>query len=128
MTRKVTLRNFVISNLWHRIDVEDEWEMRRADDGATLRRWKTRESRKAYTFREAGVEQPGERYWLSYRYQLEEFVNKIRGREGSGAWVDHESSIAQMRMIDMAYAKAGLPLRPTSSFQIQIPDSVEDNE
>ena len=123
-TRKVTLNNFIISNFWHRIDVEDEWEVRDAETGALVRRWKTKESRKAYTFQEAGIDRPSERYWLSYRFQLEEFVNRVRGRPGSGAWIDHADSVAQMRMIDMAYAKAGLPLRPTSSFQLQ---KTEDN-
>jgi hypothetical protein len=43
-------------------------------------------------------------------------VNKVRGREGSGVWMDGEDSIKQMAMIDSAYEKAGLPIRPTSSY------------
>jgi hypothetical protein len=42
-------------------------------------------------------------------------VNKVRGREESGVWMDGEDSIKQMAMIDSAYEKAGLPIRPTSS-------------
>lgn len=53
---------------------------------------------------------------MSYKYQLEAFVNRIRGRE-TQHWVTGEDSIAQMRMIDMAYEKSGLGLRPTSSFE-----------
>jgi hypothetical protein len=45
---------------------------------------------------------------------LEEFVNKIKCREGSGVWMPHEDSIHQLEMIDSAYAKAGLPIRPSS--------------
>ncbi len=125
-TRKVGMTNYLISNVWHRIDVEDEWEVRKVEGGATVRKWKTKEIKKAYTLKEAGVDQPSERYWLSYRYQLEEFVNRIRGREGSGVWLDGENSIAQMRMIDMAYAKAGLPLRPTSLYQVETANDAAD--
>ncbi|KAH8887531.1 NAD(P)-binding protein [Thozetella sp. PMI_491] len=118
-TRKVSLHNFMISNIWHRIDIEDAWEVRQAETGATVKKWKSKESRKAYTFKEAGIDRPSERHWLSYRYQLEEFINKLKGREGSGVWITHDESISQMRMIDLAYAKAGLPLRPTSSYQAE---------
>jgi hypothetical protein len=53
---------------------------------------------------------------MSYRHQLEQFVNRIRGRK-TQYWVSGEDSIKQMRMIDMAYEKSGLGLRPTSSFR-----------
>lgn len=53
--------------------------------------------------------------WTTYRYQPQESVNKIGERPGSGGWMEAENSIKQMKMIDGAYAKAGLPLRPTSA-------------
>ena len=53
---------------------------------------------------------------MSYRYQLEEFVNRIKGSE-TQYWVTGEDSIKQMRMVDMAYEKSGLGLRPTSSYR-----------
>ena len=56
----------------------------------------------------------GKDWWATYRYQLEEFVNLVKKRKGSGVWVDGEDSIRQMEMIDVAYLKAGLPLRATS--------------
>ncbi|RHZ49506.1 uncharacterized protein CDV56_105587 [Aspergillus thermomutatus] len=77
---------------------------------------KARESKKIYTFKDAGIDEPSELSWISYRHQLEQFVNRIRGREGSGLWVRNEDSLAQAKMIDMAYEKSGLPLRPTSKF------------
>ena len=118
-TRKVEMANFMMPTLWHRIDVEDEWVVRVKGDGdaegKVVKKWTTRESKKVYSPREGGSgDAPGEAWWLTYRYQLEEFVNRVRGREGSGAWVDGEDSVAQMRMLDQAYLKAGLPLRPTT--------------
>ncbi|KAF8159171.1 hypothetical protein B0H34DRAFT_392617 [Crassisporium funariophilum] len=56
----------------------------------------------------------GETWWSSYRYQLEAFVDKVRGREPV-CWVDGQESIMQMRTVDQVYQASGLPLRPTSS-------------
>lgn len=47
------------------------------------------------------------------RYQLEAFVDKVKGRDPVH-WVTPESSIAQMETIDAIYAKAGLPKREGS--------------
>jgi len=116
-TRRLVLNNFMVSGFWHRIDVEDEFVVRDTETDRVLRRWKTSEAKKIYTWADAGVaDQPSEPYWTSYRHMLEQFVNRIRGREGSGVWVEHEDSIAQAKMIDMAYEKSGLPVRPTSNF------------
>ncbi|KAI0635607.1 NAD binding oxidoreductase [Trametes polyzona] len=58
--------------------------------------------------------QRGESWWSTYRYQLEAFVDKVRGREPPH-WVTLESSIAQMETIDAIYEKAGLGKRqPTA--------------
>jgi hypothetical protein len=62
----------------------------------------------------------GDYHWSTYRHQLEQFVNKVRGREGSGVWIAGEYSINQMRVVDMAYKKAGLPIRPTSSYRSRL--------
>jgi hypothetical protein len=43
-------------------------------------------------------------------------VNRIKGRDTSH-WVSQDDSIAQMKMMDMAYDKTSLPARPTSSFE-----------
>lgn len=56
----------------------------------------------------------GEAYWSTYRYQLEAFVDKLRGREPAH-WVTNEESVMQMKTIDAIYEKCGLPLRPTST-------------
>lgn len=105
--------------LWHRIDVKDSYVICNIEDGQPIKEWVESNSYKAYTHRDAGGEfadQPGEDWWMSYRYQLEAFVNRIRGRN-THYWVTGEDSIKQMRMVDMAYAKSGLGLRPTSSFR-----------
>jgi hypothetical protein len=49
---------------------------------------------------------------------LEEFINKIKGRQGSAVWIDGEESIAQMETIDRTYEKAGLEPRPSGDFEI----------
>ncbi|CAH0023725.1 unnamed protein product [Clonostachys rhizophaga] len=110
--RKVVLFNFMVGTFWHRIDVEDNFELRESETGKVVKKWTEKTSRKAYTFKEAGLEGPGEDWWMSYRHQLEQFVNRVKGRE-TRTWVASEDSIAQMRMIDMAYEKGGLPIRPS---------------
>lgn len=54
---------------------------------------------------------------MSYRYQLEEFVNRVNDRP-TQYWVSGEDSVNQMKMIDIAYEKSGLGLRPISSFKV----------
>ncbi|KAM0190981.1 hypothetical protein ACHAPI_009044 [Fusarium lateritium] len=118
LLRKISIKNFLMSSFWHRIDIVDEYIIRDNTTGKVKERWTTKLSKKIYTFKDAGIEQPGEAYWTSYRHQLEQFVNRIRGEEGSGLWVDCEDSLAQARMIDMTYEKSGLPLRPTNKFKL----------
>ena len=56
----------------------------------------------------------GEAWWSTYRYQLEAFVDKVRGREPVH-WVSHEDSVHQMRTIDMVYEKSGFGKRRGSN-------------
>ncbi|KAK4453993.1 hypothetical protein QBC34DRAFT_393965 [Podospora aff. communis PSN243] len=116
-TRKVTMHNFMMTMIWHRIDIQDEFVVRKKEGGEEVKRWTVKESKKAYTWQESnlGVNRKSESYWLTYKYQLDAFVDRIKGREGTGAWVDGEDSIGQMRMIDMAYRKSGLPIRVSKS-------------
>ena len=116
--RKVTMHGYMHAVLWHRIDVSDSFVIRNKADGRPIKQWVESSSHKAYSFKEGGgktADLPGEDWWMSYRYQLEEFVNRVRGRE-TNYWIDGEDSIHQMRMVDMAYEKSGLGLRPTSEF------------
>lgn len=116
-TRKVIFVNFMVSAVYHRIDIEDEFVVTKKDTGEEVRRYVKKETKKAYSFREMGVDEPGEIYWPTYRYELEQFVNRVRGREGNGTFIEHENSMAQMRALDMIYEKSGLGLRPTSEYR-----------
>lgn len=117
--RKLVLNNFLVAAFWHRIDIENEFIIRKTNDGSVVKRWTKKTTEKIYTFADVGINQPSEPSWTSYRHQLEQFVNHIRGREGSGLWVSGEDSLAQAKMIDMAYEKSGLPIRPTSKFRLE---------
>jgi predicted dehydrogenase len=117
--RQVTLHGYMHAILWHRIDVRDSYVIRDKADGRPVKNWVESSSHKAYTYKDAGgkfADLPGEDWWMSYRHQLEEFVNRIKGRK-TQYWITGEDSIKQMRMVDMAYEKNGLGLRPTSSFR-----------
>ncbi|KAI1076466.1 oxidoreductase domain-containing protein, partial [Whalleya microplaca] len=115
-TRRVKLALFVQPAFMHSIQVDDEFVLHKTgDESAVVKSWKKSKTVKAYTFKEAGIDQPGEAYWATYRYQLEQFVNKVRGREVQ-QWVHGVDSINTARMIDMAYEAAKLPLRPTSEY------------
>nr|KMM64025.1 hypothetical protein CPAG_00377 [Coccidioides posadasii RMSCC 3488] len=55
----------------------------------------------------------GKAYWSTYRWQLEAFMDRVRGKEPP-CWVSSEDSIAQMESIDAIYKAAGLPVRGIS--------------
>ncbi|KAL4955735.1 hypothetical protein BDW69DRAFT_111017 [Aspergillus filifer] len=116
--RKLHINNFMMAAAWHRIDIEDEYVIQKSagEHSEVLKRWTKRETKKVYTFKDAGIDQPGESSWISFRHQLEQFVHRVRGRKGSGLWVSTEDNLAQAKVIDMAYEKSGLPLRRTSKF------------
>jgi predicted dehydrogenase len=116
-TRKVVFVNFMFAPVYHRIEVLDEFVVTRKGSGEEVKRYRKKETRKAYSFREMGDDEPGEPYWSTYRYELEQFVNRIRGRRENGTFIEHEDSIAQMRALDMIYEKSGLGLRPTSEYR-----------
>ncbi|KAI1471271.1 NAD(P)-binding protein [Daldinia caldariorum] len=113
--RKIKFTNFVMPSVFHSIRIDDEFQTRKAGDksGKTIKKWTNSKTIKAYTFKEVGIDQPGEPSWTTYRYQLEEFVNKVHGSEAR-QWVSGEDSMNTAKMIDMAYTAAKLPLRPTS--------------
>lgn len=118
LKRELTLHGIVHGVFWHRIDFKDNYEVR-AEGGKLVKKWEEKKSQKAYTFNEAGGEfsnLPGEVWWMSYRHQMEQFVNRVKGRP-TQTWVDGKDSLAQMKMIDMAYEKSGLGARPTSTYR-----------
>ncbi|KAI0671749.1 NAD-P-binding protein [Trametes maxima] len=60
----------------------------------------------------------GEKSWTTYRYQLEAFVDKVRGRT-PWAWIDAETTVTEMEILERVYAKAGLPPRVSPPFQLE---------
>jgi predicted dehydrogenase len=117
--RHMELHGILFAVLWHRIDIKDTFTIR-TTGGKVVKTWTESSSRKAYTFKEAGgkfADLPGESGWISYRHMLEQFVNKIKGRP-TQYFVEGEDSIAQMKMVDMAYEKSGLGIRPTKKTDV----------
>lgn len=119
-TRKVTFVNFMLSPHYHRIDVVDEYVVTKKGGSETLKRFTKTETKKAYSWKELGRDLPGEAWQSTYGYMLEQFVSKIRGREGSGIFISHDDSIAQMRALDLIYEKSGLGRRPTSKYLSEV--------
>ncbi|RFU29927.1 hypothetical protein B7463_g6402, partial [Scytalidium lignicola] len=117
--KKVVMLNMFVPHFWHKIEVEEIHTIRDASTKVVKKTWKVKSYHKRYIWSKTAAEEqwPGEEHWSTYRYQLEEFVNHVKGREGSGIWMDSEDSVRQMAMIDSAYEKAGLPLRPTSTYK-----------
>lgn len=88
--------NFVLPTLYHSITVT-------VKDGKGT---KTRVE-KVYTFADGKMEGKGEAWWLTYRYQLEAFVDRLKGRTPQ-TWVDKEDSVANIEWIEKIYEKVGV--------------------
>ncbi|KAI1797118.1 NAD(P)-binding protein [Ganoderma leucocontextum] len=58
----------------------------------------------------------GDKSWSTYRYQLEAFVDKVRGRDPAN-WREAANSVSELETIERVYVKAGLPLRRASSYR-----------
>lgn len=93
--------NFMMPHLYHYITV-------------TNKKTGTTETFKHYHASASGIPTKwgsrGEPWWSTYRYQLEAFVDKVRGKEPVH-WVSHQDSVDQVRTIDMVYEKSGLGKR-----------------
>ncbi|KAH7079127.1 hypothetical protein BKA63DRAFT_409525 [Paraphoma chrysanthemicola] len=112
--KTIVMNNFMGPHVWHRIDINTTTTYRDTA-GIVVREEKHTESKKAYVWPEGqGGDVKGEDFWSTYRYMLEAFVDGVKGRKGSGVWLDGEESIRQMEAIDETYLKAGMALRPTS--------------
>jgi len=107
---EVDMMNYIMPTLYHSITVKT-----RDPKSAGGKGRKTRVE-KVYTFTDG--EGKGEPWWTTYRYQLEEFVNKLKGRP-TRTWVTKEDSIANMECIESIYAKTGVGSRPKSDFILE---------
>nr|WNS47925.1 CapJ [Capnodium sp. TTI-000886] len=115
--RTVTLWNLVFLHLYHTIEVKDKHRLI-SKHSHEVRSWTVAKTIKSYNWPNKTKGRPGEDWWSTYRFQLEEFVNRVKGRAGSGVWVESADSIAQMEIIDEVYRKGGLDIRSTSSFRL----------
>jgi len=110
-TKTVIMWNSTFASIWHRIDIIKAHVLRHTEDGHIAKQW----TEKSYIKQYDG--DSGDASWTTYRHQLEQFVNRVQGRQGSGVWIDGEDSIRQMETIDGAYKRADMLLRPSSSYE-----------
>jgi predicted dehydrogenase len=112
--KSIVMHCYMGSHIYHRIDVTITTELRNMRNGKLVKSEKKTDFFKEYKWATGGESRKGEEWWSTYRYQLEAFVDRVKGRKGSGVWVEGEDSIRQMEVIDATYVKTGLPLRTTS--------------
>jgi len=103
---EIEIYNYVLPTLYHSIKVTTK--------GANNKGGETR-IEKVYSFADGKMEGKGEAWWTTYRFQLEAFVDRLKGRTPQ-TWVEKEDSIANMAWIEEIYAKTGLGSRPKSDF------------
>lgn len=101
--------NFVMPTLYHWIEVS-------VKDGKGGKAIKKRVE-KVYKPLNPGVK--GEEWWTTYRYQLEAFVDQVKGRKPA-TWLSAEDAVSNIKWVENVYAKTGLGSRPKSSFKLPI--------
>ncbi|KAK7043766.1 hypothetical protein VNI00_008378 [Paramarasmius palmivorus] len=84
----IEIFNFLIPHYYHYITVNPTGKKSRVE--------------KVYRFAD---DSKGEEWWTTYRYQLEAFVDKIRGRKPQ-TWLDPQDTIDNMKWIEAIYSKA----------------------
>ncbi|CAL1708037.1 unnamed protein product [Somion occarium] len=116
---EMTVKFFVLPFVYHSINVS-------VKDGQSGKGAKKRTEKVYSPTSVKGRTLKGEEWWASYRYQLEAFVDKVKGREPD-TWLTAEESIANLQTIEKVYEKAGLPPRPKSTFAFSpiTDDSIE---
>ena len=85
--RTVTIWNMSWPSFWHRIDVLLEHSLKNVSTGQVIKTWTEKSYIKEYVGNVSGAS------WSTYRHQLEAFVKKVRGRNGTGIWIEAEDSI-----------------------------------
>ncbi|KAE8555212.1 hypothetical protein EYB25_003760 [Talaromyces marneffei] len=116
--RMVTLYNHIGPVVYHSIVVEDKHSIKR-DGTTTVKSWTQKNTIKAYDWPDKSDGRQGGASWSTYRHQLEEFVNRVKGRKGTGVWVEHQSSMDQMAVLDEMYEKGGLKVRPSRAVEVE---------
>ena len=90
----IQVTNFVLPTLYHSVKIIKK----------SGKKKKESRSETIYTFADAKLEGKGEAWWLTHRYQLEAFVDKLRGRKPQ-TWVEKEDTITNMEWIEKVYEK-----------------------
>lgn len=87
----VEIFNFAAPTLYHSIGVKIKGGHSRVE--------------KAYVYKDVeGKKGLGEEWWTTYRFQLEAFVEKVRGREPE-TWLDKKDSVVNMEWVEKVYEK-----------------------
>ncbi|KAF5364707.1 hypothetical protein D9758_005524 [Tetrapyrgos nigripes] len=103
----VKLSNFVMPTLYHSITVNKK----KATGTDTVTRTEA-----VYKFSDAKMEGKGEEWWMTYRYMLDAFVDRLKGREPQ-TWITKEDSIVNAEWIDKVYEKYHGPQHNQASLQ-----------
>jgi predicted dehydrogenase len=85
--------NFIMPSIYHYIRVS------KIDGGK-----KKTTGYKVYKSEDATAK--GEEWWTTYRYQLEAFIDKVKGRTPQ-TWVSAEDSVTNIKWVEEVYAKVG---------------------
>ncbi|GJE97739.1 Gfo/Idh/MocA family oxidoreductase [Phanerochaete sordida] len=106
---ELSMFNFMIPTMYHTIQVV----VREGKGGKSAKK----RVEKVYKPTEPGKK--GEDWWITYRYQLEAFVDKVKGREPD-YWISAEDSISNIFWVQKVYEKTGLGSRPKSTFKLPV--------
>ncbi|KAJ8509402.1 hypothetical protein ONZ45_g8427 [Pleurotus djamor] len=98
---EIELFNFAMPTLYHSITVTKKDGSKRVE--------------KVYTF--TGGNGKGEAWWTTYRFQLEAFVDRLKGRTPQ-TWLENEDAVSNMEWIEKVYAETRLGSRPKSEFKL----------
>ncbi|KAJ3528545.1 hypothetical protein NM688_g7985 [Phlebia brevispora] len=100
---------FALPNIYHYIEVSTK----------TSKDGQERKKRVEKVYKPTQEDWSGEDWWSTYRYQLEAFVNKVKGRKPQ-TWITGDDAVANMGGIEKVYEKSGLGLRPASEFKLPV--------
>jgi predicted dehydrogenase len=95
---KLELYNFVLPTVYHYLSVEPRGKKGRVE--------------KIYKGKEGSI---GEEWWTTYRFQLEEFINRVKGRKVD-VWMGGEESVEDIKWIEEVYKVGGFGSRPKSAY------------
>lgn len=87
--------NYPLAHVFHSIKIKPQGGKERVE--------------KAYRFADGR----GQDWWSSYRYQLEAFVEQVRGRTPH-YWPEADDPVRQLQWVEGIYAAADMPARPAS--------------